>query len=93
MPPLTPPGQPAAQQQALNTAIQQHLLDAQQQQLLDAQKELLSAAFSRANAYTNLILGAGYAGFFAVWAFTKDHLTPPQLFWSALFVTFRSLIS
>jgi hypothetical protein len=57
------------------------------QNLLDAQKELLSSSFSRASAYTNLILGAGYAGFFAVWAFTRDQLTPPQVLWSALLVT------
>ena len=74
MPPLTPSG-PSLQQSPA------------QQQLLDAQKELLSAAFSQANAYTNLILGAGYAGFFAAWAFTKDRLTVTELFWSALLVT------
>ena len=56
------------------------------QQLLDAQKELLSAMYSRANAYTNLILGAGYGGFFAIWAFTRDQLTAPQVLWSALLV-------
>jgi hypothetical protein len=61
------------------------------QELLDAQKELLSASFSRANAYTNLILGAGYAGFFAVWAFTRDQLSPPQVLWSALLVTLSLL--
>ena len=55
--------------------------------MLDAQKELLSSAFSQANAYTNLILGAGYAGFFTAWAFTKDRLTLSELFWSALLVT------
>ena len=61
-------------------------------QLLDAQKELLSAAFSQARAYTNLILGAGYGGFFAVWAFMRGQLTAPQVLWSALLVTL-SLIS
>jgi hypothetical protein len=55
--------------------------------LLEAQKELLSAAYSQAQAYTSLILGAGYAGFFAAWGFTRDQLSAPQILWSALLVT------
>lgn len=63
----------------------------QQQQLLDAQKELLAFSFNGAMAYTNLILGAGYAGFFTTWAFTRDHLSVRQSLWSALFVTLSLL--
>lgn len=59
--------------------------------LLEAQKELLSSAYSQAQAYTNLILGAGYAGFFAAWGFTRDQLSPPQILWSALLVTLSLL--
>ena len=67
------------------------LLTPQQQQVLDAEKELLSFSFNRAMAYTNLILGAGYAGFFATWAFTRDHLSASETLWSALFVTLSLL--
>jgi len=60
--------------------------------LLDANKELLAHAYDRGMAYTNLILGAGYAGFFATWTFTRDRLTDRQTLWSALLVSL-SLIS
>lgn len=59
--------------------------------LLETQKELLSSAYSQAQAYTNVILGAGYAGFFAAWGFTRDQLTPTQVLWSALLVTLSLL--
>ena len=59
---------------------------------LEVQKELLSSMYSQANAYTNLILGAGYAGFFGVWTFTRDQLNASQVFWSAILVTI-SLVS
>lgn len=67
------------------------VLTPQQQQLLDAQKELLSFSFSRAMAYTNLILGAGYAGFFATWGFTRDRLSAHETLWAALLVTLSLL--
>jgi len=67
------------------------VLTPQQQQVLDAQKELLSFGFNRAMAYTNLILGAGYAGFFATWTFTRDQLSARGTLWSALLVTLSLL--
>lgn len=76
MPPIVPPGQ-----QPFTV----------QRDLLQAQKELLSEGFQRANAYTNLILGAGYAGFFAVWAFTRAELSTALIFWSAILVTISLL--
>ena len=66
-------------------------LTSPQQQLLDAQKELLSFSFNRAMAYTNLILGAGYAGFFATWSFSRDRLSAHETLWSALLVTLSLL--
>jgi hypothetical protein len=54
--------------------------------LISAQKELLAFAYNSAAAYTNLILGAGYVGYFATWAFLKDRLTPLTELWSALLV-------
>ena len=35
-------------------------------------------------AYTNIIILAGYAGFFAIWNFTKPQLSNEQILWSAL---------
>ncbi len=64
----------------------------EQRMLLEANKELLSHAYDRGMAYTNLILGAGYAGFFTTWSFTKDRLSERQTLWSALLVSL-SLIS
>lgn len=62
------------------------------QELLAAQKELICSAYSQEMAYTNLIIGAGYAGFFATWAFTRKLLPDQLVLWSALFISI-SLIS
>jgi len=35
----------------------------------------LGASYEKAMAYTNLIVVAGYAGFFALWQITKDYLS------------------
>lgn len=53
-------------------------------ELLEAQKELLADTFSQARAYTNVLLAAGYAGFFGIWAFVRSYLTPGEVLWSAL---------
>ena len=45
------------------------------QELIDAQKEIISFSYSQGMAYANLIIGAGYAGFFATWAFTRRLLS------------------
>ncbi len=48
---------------------------------------ILSAMYDKAMAYTNLIIVAGYAGFFAVWSSMKDNLSPVEMFLSALCIT------
>ena len=55
--------------------------------LLEAQKELLSSTFGQAQAYTNVVLAAGYAGFFGIWSFVKDDLSPGTMFISAFLIT------
>ena len=60
--------------------------------LIAAQKEILAFAYNSAAAYTNVILGAGYVGYFATWAFLRDRLTPLTELWSALLVL-ASLLS
>jgi hypothetical protein len=60
--------------------------------VLEAQKELLAHSYSNGMAYMNVILGAGYAGFFATWSFTKDALTYSTKMGSALLIC-ASLLS
>lgn len=48
---------------------------------------VMSALFDKAMAYTNLIVLAGFAGFFAVWGSMKAHLSPVEMFTSALCIT------
>ena len=60
-------------------------------ELLEAQKELLSSSYSKAGAYTNMVLGLGYAGFFGLWALTKEYLTNGQVLWSALLMAISLL--
>lgn len=62
------------------------------QDLLDAQKELISSSYSQAMAYTNLIIGAGYAGFFATWAFTRHLLSDLLVLWSALLISISLIV-
>lgn len=59
----------------------------------DAEKELeryikiLTAAYSNAKAYNNIIIIAGYAAFFTMWSFTKSLLTEHATLWAALLMT------
>jgi hypothetical protein len=53
---------------------------------------VLSSLYDKAAAYTNLILAAGYAGFFAVWANVKVLMTPIELRISGLSMTLSLLV-
>ena len=53
---------------------------------LDSQIKFASELYDKSRAYTNLIITAGYAGYFGLWSVTKDNLTPKQVLWSALFM-------
>jgi hypothetical protein len=61
-------------------------LQEQKKEILDSQIKLASALYDKSIAYTNLVIMAGYAGFFGLWSVTKDNLTPKQVLWSALFM-------
>ncbi|HBB96752.1 MAG TPA: hypothetical protein DC054_15340 [Blastocatellia bacterium] len=54
--------------------------------VVDIQIRIIAGAYEKANAYTNLIIVAGYAGLFAVWQFTKDNLSRKQTLISALLI-------
>ena len=56
-------------------------------QVIEAQKELLAHTFSQAQSYTNVILIAGYAGFFAIWTQFGADMTRATRFWSGLLIS------
>ncbi len=56
-------------------------------EIIDVQKELLAHTFSAAQSYTNLILVAGYAGFFAIWSQLGADMTKATMFWSGLLIS------
>lgn len=49
--------------------------------------KILSALYDKAAAYANLIMAAGYAAFFAVWANMKSFMSPTQMRVSAIAMT------
>ena len=67
---------------AEKTAIENAAAEAERVRntLIDIQTKV----FDRAAAYTSLILFGGYAGAFAIWNFTRDHLTEWAEIWAAL---------
>ena len=51
---------------------------------IETQIKILSASYDKAVAYTNLVIVAGYAGLFALWHLTKEHLSRNQVLSAAL---------
>lgn len=77
--------------QKLQQLVQQAAEREQERQaaeISDAQLKVVTATFDKAAAYSNLMLLAGYAGFFGLWQLTKDYLSKPQALWSAVLVLF-----
>lgn len=56
-------------------------------EIVDTQIKILGALYDKAISYTNLIIVAGYASFFAMWSFTKEYLSPRQALWAALLMS------
>jgi hypothetical protein len=56
-------------------------------EIVDTQIKIVSALYDKGVAYTNLIIIAGYASFFALWSFTKDYLSQRQVLWSAIIMS------
>lgn len=79
-----------AEEKELIEAIQQENAEHRLQELKKEKNDFLikltSTMYDKSKAYTNLIIMAGYAGFFGLWSITKDNLTPKQVLWSALFL-------
>jgi|GEM_PF-1243133 len=62
-------------------------MDQEDLDLLKSQRALVESTFTRARDYTNLLLGAGYAGFFGLWGLTKASLTPLTVFLSGALIS------
>lgn len=55
-------------------------------EFIETQIKVLSATFDKAVQYTNLVIVAGYGGFFGLWALTKEYLTPTGVRSAALWM-------
>jgi len=54
---------------------------------IEQQKQLLASVYQRASAYSNLVILAGYAGLFAIWQLTREHLDKEITILTALFAS------
>jgi len=61
-------------------------MQAQQRAQINAIKEIVTHTYSRSAAYTNVILVAGYAAFFAIWKTMKPDLNKVLILSSGLLV-------
>src|SRR6266542_2059685 len=61
-------------------------LSAEHEQRVEAAAKLIASLYDKAVAYTNVVIIAGYAAFFAVWANTKSYLGKRETLWAALLV-------
>lgn len=59
-------------------------LDAEHEQRIEAVTKILASLYEKAAAYSNVMIIAGYAAFFAVWANTKAYLGKRETLWAAL---------
>jgi hypothetical protein len=67
-------------------------MQAQQRVQINAIKEIVTHTYSRAAAYTNLILVAGYVAFFTVWTTMKPDLNKALALSSGLLVLISVLL-
>jgi hypothetical protein len=49
---------------------------------VNASKEMITHLYKQSSAYTQLIMVAGYAAYFAIWHSLKDYLTPVSVLWT-----------
>ena len=54
------------------------------QERMDTILKYQTHLYDKASAYTKLIIGLGYAGFFTAWASTRPYLSRREVLWSAL---------
>lgn len=61
-------------------------------EIVEAQIKVVTATFNSAVAYTNLIMLAGYAGFFGLWQLAAEYLSKNEKLWSALLILVSLLL-
>jgi len=59
---------------------------------LEGLRKLSAENYSQAKSYTNLIIIAGYASYFAALNYCKSHLPPKLLLWSILFMSLSIIL-
>jgi hypothetical protein len=74
--------EPTTEQVAQELAEMKH--EASVKEMFDLQVKVFSTLYDKAVAYTNLIVIAGYAGFFGLWSLTRPYLTKPIALTAAL---------
>jgi hypothetical protein len=63
-----------------------------QKQQIDALKEIVAHAYSKATAYSNVIIIAGYVALFSIWSVTRDKLPVKAMFVVALLITLSAAL-
>jgi hypothetical protein len=63
-----------------------------QKQQIDAMKEVVAHAYSKATAYSNVIIIAGYVALFSIWSVMRDKLPGKAMFVVALLITLSAAL-
>src|SRR5688572_24995575 len=82
----------AAAHNKLAQEVQQRQQEAAAEKMIEALTKIISASYEKAVAYTNVVLVAGYASFFALWSSTKPVLSDSLAIAAALLMTFSATI-
>ena len=53
-------------------------------EIFEAQSKLYGVLYDKATAYTNLLMGAGFAAYFGVWSLVRQSLTKRQVLLAAI---------
>jgi len=56
------------------------------ERIIEVQIKVISTLYDKSIAYTNIIVVAGYAAFFALWSLTRPYLSRSHALWAALFM-------
>lgn len=67
-------------------------LERQKQEVVDASIKIVTAVYSNAKAYTNVIIIAGYAAFFAMWGFVRADIPLLASLWALLLMAFSAAV-
>ncbi len=71
---------------------QQEATERQKNEMIDTLTKIMTAAYSQAMAYTNVVIIAGYAAAFTIWNFTRAYLPEPTVLWIALLLTISAAV-